>query len=227
MSSHHFVIENQEPALIIANGLASSNALLSELLEWSPYVVVLDGALQRVLERRIKFDAILGDFDSLNVDEIDLQNHQPLDVLHRPDQTKTDLEKALDFLLEEKKVTAANIIWAGGLRTDHHLNNLFTLAKYSNRMKLCMYDDFTRIFSLPNSFEKHYPKGQILSLMPIGEVRGVSTQNLKYNVSDFDMHSLGRTGSSNEVNKSGLVKITFESGVLLLMEAFERSPYQT
>jgi len=46
MSSHHIVREKQEPALIIANGEACSTELLNQLLEWSPFVVVLDGAYE-------------------------------------------------------------------------------------------------------------------------------------------------------------------------------------
>ena len=54
MSSHHIVRDNQEPALVIANGEACSLALMHELMEWAPKVVVLDGALPRVLELGLK-----------------------------------------------------------------------------------------------------------------------------------------------------------------------------
>ena len=40
MSSHHIVRDDQEPALIIANGASCSNELLGQLLEWSPIVIV-------------------------------------------------------------------------------------------------------------------------------------------------------------------------------------------
>jgi thiamine pyrophosphokinase len=36
MSSHHFVKELQEPALIIAHGEECSAELLGQLLEWEP-----------------------------------------------------------------------------------------------------------------------------------------------------------------------------------------------
>ena len=49
MSSHHIVRDDQEPALIIANGAACSIELLGQLLEWSPLVVVLDSAMERVV----------------------------------------------------------------------------------------------------------------------------------------------------------------------------------
>jgi thiamine pyrophosphokinase len=63
MSSHHIVRDDQEPALIIANGAACSDELLGQLLEWSPLVVVLDSAMERVVELGIKVDVLLGDFD--------------------------------------------------------------------------------------------------------------------------------------------------------------------
>ena len=63
MSSHHIVRDDQEPALIIANGLACNTELLGQLLEWSPLVIVLDAAIERVLDLGIKVDVLLGDFD--------------------------------------------------------------------------------------------------------------------------------------------------------------------
>ena len=56
MSSHHIVRDNQEPALIIANGADCSDALLQQLMEWSPYVLALDVAVHRLLARKLRFD---------------------------------------------------------------------------------------------------------------------------------------------------------------------------
>src|SRR6188768_1189225 len=98
MSSHHFVKEGQEPALIIANGEACSTELLGQLLEWSPLVMVLDGAVLRVLELHIKIDVVLGDFDhNINMQEL-LKEQQPVKIIHAPDQNKTDLHKGIEYL---------------------------------------------------------------------------------------------------------------------------------
>jgi thiamine pyrophosphokinase len=56
MSSHHIIRDKQEPALIIANGEACSMDILDQLLEWSPTVIVLDGAIDRVISLGIKVD---------------------------------------------------------------------------------------------------------------------------------------------------------------------------
>lgn len=219
MSSHHFVREGQEPALIIANGSSCSDELLYALLEWSPFVLVLDGALERVMSKGIKFDALLGDFDSSNELHKQLDFMQPLETLHRPDQNKTDLEKGLDYLLEEKNIPHARILWATGKRSDHFLNNLFTLGKYAERMNLVMLDDHTQLFVLPRKFSKHYPQGQIISLMPLTEVQNITTQNLLYPLNNENLSPLERTGSSNEVLETGLVQIEHDHGTLLMIEA--------
>lgn len=100
MSSHHFVKENQEPALIRANGQSCESDLLNQLLEWSPLVVVLDGAVNRVLDLGIKFDVLLGDFDRMENNEQHFNQQADIEVIHTPDQNKTDLEKAIEFLIE-------------------------------------------------------------------------------------------------------------------------------
>jgi thiamine pyrophosphokinase len=222
MSSHHFVRDLQEPSLIIANGASCSSELLGQLLEWNPFVLVLDGALHRVLEMGIRFDAVLGDFDGIEDPEALVQDYQPVQVIHTPDQEKSDLEKGIEWL-QSRGHRACNIVWATGLRADHTFHNLVMLPKYQEQMDLVMLDDYSRIFPLKNSFRKWYPKGFNLSLMPVSEVEGLTTENLKYPVQDAEWRLPWRTGSSNSVAEDGFVKIRFESGFLLLMECFDRS----
>jgi thiamine pyrophosphokinase len=217
MSSHHIVRDEQEPALIIANGQSCSFELMGQLLEWSPVVMVLDGAIHRVLELGIKLDFVLGDFDKKeNWDEL-LANQQPVEVIHTPDQNKTDLEKGLDFLIA-KGHKAVNILWATGKRADHHINNLSTLAKYKDQITIVMLDDHSRIFNLPNQFTKWYTANQNISLIPLGSVFGLTTKGLTYNLQKEDLHLGQRTSSSNKTEVDGLIEIKFDSGNLLLME---------
>jgi thiamine pyrophosphokinase len=217
MSSHHIVRDEQEPALIIANGQSCSFELMGQLLEWSPIVMVLDGAIHRVLELGIKLDIVLGDFDKIeNWDEL-LANQQPVEVVHTPDQNKTDLEKGLDFLIG-KGHKAVNILWATGKRADHHINNLSTLVKYKDQITIVMLDDHSRIFNLPNQFTKWYTANQNISLIPLGSVFGLTTKGLTYNLQNEDLHLGQRTSSSNKTEADGLIEIKFDSGNLLLME---------
>ena len=221
MSSHHIVRENQEPALIIANGEACSAELLGQLLEWSPYVVVLDGAIHRVLDLGIKVDVLLGDFDSPGFDLESLRQRQyPLDIVHTPDQNKTDLEKAFDYLIS-RGYRAANVVWATGRRADHTITNLTNVVRYRDQLAITLSDDHSRVFVLPRIFEKWYPAATPLSLIPVGTVTGISTENLRYNLNN-EVLTLGyRSGSSNEAHRDGFVKIRYDTGDLLLMECWD------
>jgi thiamine pyrophosphokinase len=220
MSSHHIVREQQEPALIIANGEACQPDLLHQLLEWSPYIVVLDGALERVLSLGIKIDVVLGDFDR-NFDPHQALTQQPhIQIVHTPDQNKTDLEKAIDYLIEHGH-QAANIVWATGRRADHTITNITNLVRYRHRIKLNLIDSHSRIYPLPNSFQKWYAQGTVLSLIPIGEVGGIHTQGLVYNL-QHEALSLGfRSGNSNAAAADGIVTISYQTGHLLLMECWD------
>ncbi|MFT5479397.1 MAG: thiamine pyrophosphokinase, partial [Bacteroidia bacterium] len=143
MSSHHFVRDKQEPALIIANGQACSDHLLNQLLEWCPFVLVLDGALDRVLMKRIKVDAVLGDFDSIEVDRSSVDKFQEVTWIDAPNQDKTDLEKGIEYLIENGH-KAANIVWATGKRLDHTINNVLSMAKYQSQIELVLLDDHSK-----------------------------------------------------------------------------------
>jgi thiamine pyrophosphokinase len=217
MSSHHFVKENQEPALIIANGQSCESDLLNQLLEWSPLVVVLDGAVNRVLDLGIKFDVLLGDFDRIENNEKRFSEQSDIEVIHTPDQNKTDLEKAIEFLIERGQ-KAVNIVWATGLRMDHTFNNIITLAKYSDRIGCVLLDNYSRIFVLPKRFSKYYVKGQVLSLFPLGLVNGITTTGLLYNLQNESLTLPERTGSSNECAATGTIEISYDEGFLVLME---------
>lgn len=220
MSSHHIVRDDQEPALIIANGAECNSELLGQLLEWSPLVIVLDSAMERVLELGIKVDVLLGDFDRGFDPEKYKDSQYPLEIVHTPNQDKTDLEKAFDYLIE-RKIPAVNVIWATGKRADHTITNVTNIARYRNLIKIVILDDHSKIFLLPQKFEKWYTASTPISLIPIGVVTGISSDNLLYPLQNDTLTMGYRTGSSNSVAQDGIVRITHNQGDLLLMECFD------
>lgn len=221
MSSHHIVRDNQEPALIIANGADCGDDLLQQLMEWSPYVLALDGAVHRLLERNIRFDAWLGDFDSgAGVDEMALSKMGDIQRIWAEDQEKTDLEKGIEFLISKGHV-AANIIWGTGRRADHTINNMATLWRYHDQMTLSLLDDHSRVYPLNRQFKKWYPAGTAISLIPVGYASGINSSNLEYSLLNHRLELPHSTGSSNRVLEDGFVEITYAEGHLLMMECFD------
>ena len=220
MSSHHIVRDDQEPALIIANGASCNPELLGQLLEWSPLVIVLDSAIERVLELGIKVDVLLGDFDRGFDPEIYKTTQYPIEIVHTPDQDKKKKKKAFDYLIK-RKIPAVNVVWATGKRADHTITNLTNIVRYRNLIKIVILDDHSKIFLLPNKFEKWYTSGTPISLIPIGVVNGIYSDNLVYPLENDTLTIGYRTGSSNEVVQDGLVTLTHKDGDLLLMECMD------
>ncbi len=58
MSSHHFVKEFQEPALLILSLEEEEIEKLESLLEWAPYVIVHENVFADIFNREIKIDAV-------------------------------------------------------------------------------------------------------------------------------------------------------------------------
>ncbi len=113
MSSHHFVKEGQEPALLILD--APTCDVAGPLLEWAPLVVVVQAALDEVLLWNIKIDAVLA--KEINVKDLSakLVSQAPLTILaYTPDESP--LINALNFLIR-KKQNAVNIFSANVIET--------------------------------------------------------------------------------------------------------------
>ena len=220
MSSHHIVRDDQEPALIIANGAACHPELLGQLLEWSPLVIVLDSAMERVMELDIKVDVLLGDFDlGFNPEQYQTSQY-PIEIIHTPDQNKTDLEKAFDYLID-RKIPAVNVVWATGKRADHTITNITNITRYRETLKIVILDDHSKVFLLPKKFEKWYTANTPISLIPVGQVTGIHSENLFYPLQDDSLTIGYRTGSSNRFTKDGIVKIEHDKGDLLMMECMD------
>jgi hypothetical protein len=106
MSSHHFVKEGQEPAILIIDPIA--HELIEPLLEWAPLVMVYDHSLDRVLDSGIKIDVVIA-INRKAEDLIDiLKDQMPVKIVScLPGENP--LEKSIQFLKESQQA-ALNII---------------------------------------------------------------------------------------------------------------------
>jgi len=101
MSSHHFVKEDQEPALIIHDASSVPFAVIEELLEWSPTVIVSEKALAGVLLWRIKIDVVISLQENVKHYVDLLKDQAPVKIVsHQPGESP--LTTALYFLIAGK-----------------------------------------------------------------------------------------------------------------------------
>ena len=156
MSSHHIVRDNQEPALIL-QGVHPPWALVQELLEWAPTVVVCEDALEEVLTWGIKLDAVVCNSSAKNI-EPRVEHQQPIAVISSsPDKC---LQASLQFLASRRHVTV-NIV------CDTPDWNL--IDQYKDSFTMVIYTQGKRWSFIRNGrVEKFVPAGTAYSLRITG-----------------------------------------------------------
>ena len=97
MSSHHFVKEQQEPAVFILEVEGISFETVAPLLEWSPTLLVAQEAVEVVLSWGIKIDVVLGTSAFQSENRHLLEEQYPLRFLTV--SSLTALEEGIHYLL--------------------------------------------------------------------------------------------------------------------------------
>lgn len=97
MSSHHFVKEDQEPALLILDAEAIPFEQIQELLEWSPTIITDVKALKGVLAWGIKFDVVLAEQILVEKVKSELVHYAPVKVIGYPEGDSA-VQTAFEFI---------------------------------------------------------------------------------------------------------------------------------
>lgn len=126
MSSHHFVKEGQEPAVIIED--ATDFALFADLLEWSPIVVVLEDAAENFLMLGIKADVVVSAPDRMGLNKSRFSHQVPVSIVSNG-PAGDPLHTALHYLIARRQTSS--VIVTGEER------NLFdTISPFSDRIDI-------------------------------------------------------------------------------------------
>lgn len=208
---------NPNHILVVANGESPSSSLFHRLLKEHSKLVAVDGGLHSCLCYNVEPDILIGDFDSISEDTRS-QLSKTLQI-HTPDQGKSDLEKALEYLFHEANdATAITVCGALGKRLDHTLTNMCLLCRYPGKVKFETDTEWS--MALPRSYTFTSEKGQLLSLIAMGApAQGVVTQGLKWELKGATLNK--SFVSISNVCLGKLVSITFTSGDLVACLAKE------
>ncbi len=148
----------------------------TSLLQTSDLVLAVDGGLNHCHKMGIVPSIIVGDFDSVRPQVLDLYPNIKR-ISYSRDKNQTDLELALaEFMTENCQ---GILFGALGLRTDHMLANLHLLRRYPHR--LTMIGAGQSIVAIEGDGELNCAPGQTVSLIPIGgAVSGITTRGLRW-----------------------------------------------
>ena len=197
-------------AVILCNGLPPNRTQIVQSLKETDLFIAADGGGNSARIMNIAPDIVIGDLDSYQHRQSD-----PWNVIEIASQNSNDLEKALDFALQND-ITEAIVYGATGLRLDHTVKNLSVLKQFHSRFESLFFRDrYCDVKLIESPFTETLPLYTSISLFPLsGTVAGVTSKGLKYELTDDTLKNGVMDGSSN-LTVSSEIKITFESGDLL------------
>lgn len=214
-------------SLIVSNGLIKNPGVIMQLLQNNynfnnnHLIISADGAVKNCLKLKILPDIIIGDMDSINLNDKKILkdlNHKINYIKFPHDKNESDTQLALDYALEND---IKNVILTGALgkRIDHTVGNIFNIAseKFKN-LDIKIIDENFEISVLRQSGEIKGTKGSIISIFSLSPYTYfINTEGLKYKLKEEKLFFSPVRGLSNIFEDDKAV-INIKEGCLLLMK---------
>ena len=173
-------------------------------------IIAADGGADNCIKIGIEPDHVIGDLDSISAKA---KKKFSKKIIHDKSQDTTDLEKAIN-LTKKLKCTFLEIICATGLRMDHTLSNIICLLRVNFPSRII---DKDHDICIPlKKLELKGKKGDVISVIPISEVKGLTYSGLKWNIQNKDTET-GWIGTSNEMI-SNKASISLKSGKIIVIK---------
>ncbi len=185
-------------------------------------IITADGGLKHAQTWGLIPHVLLGDFDSLDLNQLEFDLSQTKIEKFPRDKDKTDLELAVDYALAHG-IKAITFVGAWGSRIDHSLGNLELLYRLGKKHTTASIITAESEIHLVNyHLQLELPLGTVVSLIPLSEVVvGVSTSGLHYQLANQEIRK-GSTWTISNKTKEKCIQISCESGILLLI--VEKNP---
>ena len=204
--------------IIFGNGEITSYRWILPWLEGHELAICCDGGLRHMKKLGLRPHVMLGDFDSVDPDDLENYIKQGIACERHPVQKdETDMELCVRYALTHG--TTEILIFGGtGSRFDHTLANVLLLKQalqlnipawlLDQRHRICMMDRQLTIKGEP---------GDVLSLLPVGgDATGVTTEGLQYPLRQETLYLHATRGISNVFERES-ASIAMTSGLLLVV----------
>ncbi|MBR4040643.1 MAG: thiamine diphosphokinase [Clostridia bacterium] len=187
--------------LIVLGGDAPGKALLESCMRCADLSIAADRGLEAFAAAGLKPDILLGDMDSVREDVLlGMQADTQVDRLPCI-KDDTDGVHALDVAVKRgaKHIT---LLGALGGRMDHALANLMLLVRAGRKgVRTQILSETVSIERVDGSMRLRGAKGDTVSLLPLGEAKGVTLKGFFYPLERRDLDSAYPLGISNVVTQ--------------------------
>jgi thiamine pyrophosphokinase len=180
-------------------------------------LLAADGGANHLARIGLKPSAVIGDLDSIHDQTRAWLGEQTM--VHRPDQDRTDLDKALSHAFFDVGLTSLNVLAALGGRIDHDLGNLGLLARLGLGERLVFVEEDRRVLAVAVEAELSSRPGEIWSFWTFDPSVLVTIEGVRWAVENAQLDAASRPSISNEAT-SDRVQILTTGGAVVVMRHY-------
>lgn len=204
-------------AFIMLGGNLSQTSFSTKALSRSEIIIAADGGSEKLLEKKIIPDVVIGDFDSVSYKRLE-KNYHNIELKRFPKKKNyTDAQLAFEEAIKRgfRKITVAGFL---GDRVDHMIANLHLIYFYFNRgIDIVCIEGKSTIRFCRGRIKIKGKKGDIVSLIPwCSEAQFVSSVGLQYCLDNLIL-PLGQSRGISNVMTGGSAEIKIKNGKAMVV----------
>jgi len=205
--------------LLVANAPLSWTPRLAALAAAAVPLLAADGGANHLARIGLRPAAVIGDLDSINRETRAWLGEGP--IIERPDQDRTDLDKALQYAFDDLGVEHLTVLGAVGGRLDHDLGNLGLLARLAMGERLIFEGVDNRILAVAGEATLVAQPGEIWSFWTYDPSVRVTIDGVRWPLENAAVDAGGRPSISNEAVEE-LVRVRATGGAVVVMREWLR-----
>ena len=204
--------------VIICNGTLNDENFHKSLLGQADLVICADGGANNAGKLDVVPDYVIGDMDSAEKDileKLSKKHNSKIIIDHNQDKTDTELAIELAESFNPKEIM---LLCAIGTRIDHTIANILCLDRIKKGINARIIDNKNEIILMDSSSLEFFgKKGDIISIIPLTDVKGLTYEGLKWGLDDKNV-KFNWFGICNQLT-SQKGSISVKKGKLVIIKA--------
>jgi thiamine pyrophosphokinase len=205
---------NEPRAVLVAGAPLVWTARLAAIAVAGEPLLAADSGADHLARLGLRASAVVGDLDSLSAATRSWLGEAVM--VPRPDQDRTDLDKALAYAFEERGLPRLTVLAATGGRTDHELANLGLLACRGMGDALRFESGHETLIAVCGELVLAAEPGETWSFWTFDPAVRVSTEGVKWPVEDAPLHLSARPSVCN-LAVADRVRVRAAGGAVIVM----------
>ena len=203
--------------VLVANGAVRWTPALAGLAAAARPLLAADGGADHLAKLGLLPAAVIGDLDSISARARAWIGEERM--VQRPDQDRTDLEKAIQYVFEEYELDRLTVLGALGGRPDHAIGNLGLLARLGRGEAIRFLDEASVTIAVHGAAELEAEPGETWSFLAFDPTVKLSLSGVKWPLDDAPVDVGDRPSISNLATEER-VRIEATGGPVVVMRFF-------